>query len=224
MEIIQLLVDSFWPMFKAGLLISVPLMLVSFALGLVLAFVLALMRMSKIAPFKAIAWFVVWVIRGTPLLVQIFVIYFGLPSVGLVLKPIPSAILALVISQGAYNSEVIRAALGSIPKGQFEACKALGLNKLQTMTQIIIPQAALVGRSPLWANSFISLLKDTSLVSSITVAEILMTAKSIIAVKFQPLLLYCEAAFVYLIFSTVLTQLQGMLEKKLGKHLVDTRA
>ena len=88
MENIQLLVDSFWPMFKAGLLISVPLMLVSFVVGLVLAFVLALMRMSKIAPFKAIAWFVVWVIRGTPLLVQIYVIYFGLPSEGLVLDPI----------------------------------------------------------------------------------------------------------------------------------------
>ena len=222
MENIQLLVDSFWPMFKAGLLISVPLMLVSFVVGLVLAFVLALMRMSKIAPFKAIAWFVVWVIRGTPLLVQIYVIYFGLPSVGLVLDPIPSAILALVISQGAYNSEVIRAALGSIPKGQFEAFRALGLNKLQTMAQVVIPQAALVA-VPSLGNSFISLLKDTSLVSSITVAEILMTAKSIIAVKFQPLLLYCEAALVYLIFSTVLTQLQGMLEKKLGKHLVDTR-
>ena len=221
MENIQLLVDSFWPMFKAGLLISVPLMLVSFVVGLVLAFVLALMRMSKIAPFKAIAWFVVWVIRGTPLLVQIYVIYFGLPSVGLVLDPIPSAILALVISQGAFNSEVIRAALGSIPK-QFEACRALGLNKLQTMAQVVIPQAALVA-VPSLGNSFISLLKDTSLVSSITVAEILMTAKSIIAVKFQPLLLYCEAALVYLIFSTVLTQLQGMLEKKLGKHLVDTR-
>lgn len=222
MENIQLLVDSFWPMFKAGLLISVPLMLVSFVVGLVLAFVLALMRMSKIAPFKAIAWFVVWVIRGTPLLVQIYVIYFGLPSVGLVLDPIPSAILALVISQGAYNSEVIRAALGSIPKGLFEACRALGLNKLQTMAQVVIPQAALVA-VPSLGNSFISLLKDTSLVSSITVAEILMTAKSIIAVKFQPLLLYCEAALVYLIFSTVLTQLQGMMEKKLGKHLVDTR-
>ena len=222
MENIQLLVDSFWPMFKAGLLISVPLMLVSFVVGLVLAFVLALMRMSKIAPFKAIAWFVVWVIRGTPLLVQIYVIYFGLHSVGLVLDPIPSAILALVISQGAYNSEVIRAALGSIPKGQFEACRALGLNKLQTMAQVVIPQAALVA-VPSLGNSFISLLKDTSLVSSITVAEILMTAKYIIAVKFQPLLLYCEAALVYLIFSTVLTQLQGMLEKKLGKHLVDTR-
>ena len=129
---------------------------------------------------------------------------------------------SLVISQGAYNSEVIRAALGSIPKGQFEACRALGLNKLQTMAQVVIPQAALVA-VPSLGNSFISLLKDTSLVSSITVAEILMTAKSIIAVKFQPLLLYCEAALVYLIFSTVLTQLQGMLEKKLGKHLVDTR-
>ncbi len=222
MELIQLLIDSFWPMFKAGLLISVPLMLVSFALGLVLAFILALMRMSKIKPFKAIAWFVVWVIRGTPLLVQIFVIYFGLPAVGIVLAPIPSAILALVISQGAYNSEVIRAALGSIPKGQFEACKALGMNRLQTMTQVIIPQAALVA-VPSLANSFISLLKDTSLVSSITVSEILFTAKGIIATKFQPLLLYCEAAFVYLIFSTILTQLQGKLEKKLGKHLVDTR-
>lgn len=223
MEQIQLLIESFWPMFKAGLLISVPLMLVSFALGLVLAFILALMRMSKIKPFKAVAWFVVWVIRGTPLLVQIYIIYFGLPSVGLVLDPIPSAIVALTISQGAYNSEVIRGALTSIPKGQFEACYALGLNKIQTMTRIIIPQAALVA-VPALANSFISLLKDTSLVSTITVAEIMMTARSIIAVKFQPLLFYCEAGFVYLIFSTVLTRLQGMLEKRLGKHLVDTRA
>ena len=223
MEQLELLINSFWPMFKAGLTISVPLMLVSFAMGLVLAFALALMRMSKIVPFKAVAWFVVWVIRGTPLLVQIYVIYFGLPSVGVVLDPIPSAILALTISQGAYNSEVIRAALGSIPKGQFEACRALGLNKLQTMRKVIIPQAALVA-VPSLGNSFISLLKDTSLVSTITVAEIMMTAKSIIAIKFQPLLFYCEAAVVYLIFSTVLTQLQGMLEKKLGKHLVDSRA
>lgn len=209
-------------MFKAGLIISVPLMLVSFVLGLALAFVLALMRMSKIKPFKAIAWFVVWVIRGTPLMVQIFVIFFGLPSVGIVLDPIPSAILALVISQGAYNSEVIRAALSSIPKGQFEACKALGMNRIKTMTQVIIPQAALVA-VPSLGNSFISLLKDTSLVASITVPEILQTAKAIIAVRFNPLLLYLEAAFVYLIFSTVLTQVQTALERRLGRHLVDTR-
>ena len=178
----ELFLESFWPMFRAGLTVSVPLMLVSFALGLVLAFIIALMRMSKLPPLKGIAWFIVWVIRGTPLLVQIFVIFFGLPSIGIVLKPIPSAIIALVVSQGAYNSEVIRAALTSI-----------------------------------------SLLKDTSLVASITVPEILMTSKSIIAVRFEPMLLYCEAALIYLIFSTMLTWLQGKLEKKLGKHLVDTR-
>lgn len=146
----ELFLESFWPMFRAGLTVSVPLMLVSFALGLVLAFIIALMRMSKLPPLKGIAWFIVWVIRGTPLLVQIFVIFFGLPSIGIVLKPIPSAIIALVVSQGAYNSEVIRAALTSIPKGQFEACKALGMSKLQTMTEVIIPQAALVA-CPLWA-------------------------------------------------------------------------
>ncbi len=120
------------------------------------------------------------------------------------------------------NSEVIRAALTSIPKGQFEACKALGMSKLQTMTEVIIPQAALVA-VPALGNAFISLLKDTSLVASITVPEILMTSKSIIAVRFEPMLLYCEAALIYLIFSTMLTWLQGKLEKKLGKHLVDTR-
>ena len=128
----------------------------------------------------------------------------------------------MVVSQGAYNSEVIRAALTSIPKGQFEACKALGMNKLQTMKDVIIPQAALVA-VPSLGNSFISLLKDTSLVASITVPEILMTSKSIIAVRFEPMLLYCEAALIYLIFSTILTWLQGKLEKKLGKHLVATR-
>ena len=218
----ELFLESFWPMFRAGLTVSVQLMLDSFAMGRVRAFIIAMMRTAKLPPQKGIAWFIVWVIRGTPLLVQIFVIFFGLPSIGIVLKPIPSAIIALVVSQGAYNSEVIRAALTSIPKGQFEACKALGMSKLQTMTEVIIPQAALVA-VPSLGNSFISLLKDTSLVASITVPEILMTSKSIIAVRFEPMLLYCEAALIYLIFSTMLTWLQGKLEKKLGKHLVDTR-
>ncbi|NCB62977.1 MAG: amino acid ABC transporter permease [Clostridia bacterium] len=221
-KLLPLFLNSFWPLFKAGLLISVPLMLVSFAIGLVVAFAVALMRMSKWKPLQAVAWLYVWVIRGTPLIVQIFVIYFGLAYVGIVLAPIPSAILALTISQGAYNSEVIRAALSAIPRGQFEACKALGMNKFQTMVQVIIPQAALVA-VPSLGNSFISLLKDTSLVATITVREIFQTAQQIVAVSFEPLLLYLEAAVVYLIFSTVLTKLQSVLEKKLGKHLVDTR-
>ncbi len=219
---VELLLSSFWPMFKAGLLVSVPLMLISFALGLVLAFIVALMRMSKIRLLSAVAWFYVWVIRGTPLIVQIYVIFFGLPSIGLVFNPFLSAIIALTMSQGAYNSEVIRAALTSISKGQFEACKALGLTKRQTMAYVIVPQAALVAVPPL-GNSFISLLKDTSLTATITVVEIFQVAQQITAVKFQPLLLYIEAAFVYLIFSTGLTKFQDLLEKKLGKHLVETR-
>ena len=214
MENIQLLVDSFWPMFKAGLLISVPLMLVSFVVGLVLAFVLALMRMSKIAPFKAIAWFVVWVIRGTPLLVQIYVIYFGLPSVGLVLDPIPSAILALVISQGAYNSEVIRAALGSIPKGQFEACRALGLNKLQTMAQVVIPQAALVA-VPSLGNSFISLLKDTSLITVIGGKEMVYAAQAIYGRTYEQMFPLIGIACIYLVLVMVFSWLQSLLERRL---------
>ena len=193
-------------------------LLFSLPLGLVVAFG----SMSRCAPLRGVVKTFVWVIRGTPLIVQIFIIFFGLAYVGIILDPIPAAILALTISQGAYNSEVIRAALGSIPKGQNEACRALGLNKWQTMSRIIVPQAALVA-VPSLGNSFISLLKDTSLVATITVHEIFQTAQAINAVKFQPLLLYIEAAFVYLIFSTVLTQIQGMLEKKLGKHLVDTR-
>lgn len=104
---LQLLIDSFWPLFKAGLTISVPLMLVSFILGLVVAFAVALMRMSKWKPLKAISWFYVWVIRGTPLIVQIFIIFFGLAYVGIILDPIPAAILALTISQGAYNLSLI---------------------------------------------------------------------------------------------------------------------
>ena len=208
------LTEAFWlncQLFGLTLLFALPL-------GLVVSFG----SMSRLAPLRGVVKTFVWVIRGTPLLVQIFVIFFGLPSIGIVLKPIPSAIIALVVSQGAYNSEVIRAALTSIPKGQFEACKALGMNKLQTMKDVIIPQAALVA-VPSLGNSFISLLKDTSLVASITVPEILMTSKSIIAVRFEPMLLYCEAALIYLIFSTILTWLQGKLEKKLGKHLVATR-
>ena len=214
MEQIQLLAESFWPMFKAGLLISVPLMLVSFALGLVLAFLLALMRMSKIAPFKAIAWFVVWVIRGTPLLVQIYIIYFGLPSIGLVLDPIPSAIVALTISQGAYNSEVIRGALTSIPRGQFEACHALGLNKIQTMMRIIIPQAALVA-VPALANSFISLLKDTSLLNVIGGKELIYFAKGVANRTYDQMFPLLGAACIYLVLVLIFSWLLGLLERRM---------
>jgi cystine transport system permease protein len=221
-KITALMVSSFWPMFKAGLLVTVPLTLISFAIGLAAAFIVALLRMSKIKGISFLAAFYVWVIRGTPLIVQLFVIFYGLPNAGIVFSPFVSAVIGLSVSQGAYNSEVIRAALTSISKGQREAAKALGMNKFKTMRYIIVPQAALVA-VPSLGNSFISLLKDTSLVATLTVAEIFQIGQQITAVKMYPLWIYLEVGFIYLIFSTALTYLQEFMEKKLGKHLADQR-
>lgn len=220
METLQLIINSFWPMVLAGIRYSIPMMLISFCLGLILAFFVALGRMSKFKPLSLLCAFFVWVIRGTPLLVQLFVIFYGLPSIGVVFTPFQSAIIGLTISQGAYNSEVIRGALTGIPKGQHEAPQSLGMTKMQTFIHVIIPQAALVA-VPALGNSFISLLKDTSLTSVMTVQEIFMIAKQISAIEYKPLVLYIEAAGVYLIFSTFLTWLQAQIEKRLGKHLVE---
>lgn len=207
------------PMVIAGFKYSIPMMLISFFLGLLLALLVALGRMSRFKLLSALCAFYVWIIRGTPLLVQLFIIFYGLPSVGIVFSPFVSAIIGLTISQGAYNSEVIRGALTGIPKGQHEAPYALGMTKFQTLIHVIIPQAALTA-VPALGNSFISLLKDTSLTSVLTVQEIFMVAKQISAIQYKPLILYIEAAFVYLVFSTFLTWVQTKLEKRLGKHLV----
>ena len=160
-DTLQLVIDSFWPMVAAGIRWSIPMMLLSFFLGLIVALLVALGRMSKFKVLSSICAIYVWIIRGTPLLVQLFIIFYGLPSVGIVWSPFTSAIVGLTISQGAYNSEVIRGALMGISKGQHEAPKALGMTKIQTLLHVIIPQAALTA-VPALGNSFISLLKDTS--------------------------------------------------------------
>ena len=218
-RIIQLLISSFWPLMKAGLKMTVPLTLVSFALGMILAFVTAMCRISKNKLLSKTAQFYVWVIRGTPMIVQLFVIFYGLPKVGIMFSPIVSAIIGLTISEGAYDSEIIRAALTSIPKGQWEACHALGMSKLQTLLHVIIPQAALIA-VPSLGNMFISLVKDTSLTAILTVREVFQIGQQIVAVTFEPLWIYLEVGVIYLIYSTVLSQLQGVLERKLGKHML----
>ena len=218
-RIIQLLISSFWPLMKAGLKMTVPLTLVSFALGMILAFVTAMCRISKNKLLSKTAQFYVWVIRGTPMIVQLFVIFYGLPKVGIMFSPIVSAIIGLTISEGAYDSEIIRAALTSIPKGQWEACHALGMSKLQTLLNVIIPQAALIA-VPSLGNMFISLVEDTSLTAILTVREVFQIGQQIVAVTFEPLWIYLEVGVIYLIYSTVLSQLQGVLERKLGKHML----
>lgn len=217
-RIIQIMIDSFLPLLKAGLIFTVPLTIVSFSIGIVLAFIVALIRMYGKGPLAVIVKFYVWIIRGTPLLVQLFIIFYGLPSIGVTLDAFVSAVIGFTLSVGAYNSETIRAAILSVPKGQWEAAKALGMSKRQTMLYVILPQAIKVA-IPSLSNSFISLVKDTSLAAAVTVTELFQVAQQITARTYEPLWLYTEAAFIYLIFCSVLTYLQSKMERWYSRHL-----
>ncbi|CAM3713094.1 amino acid ABC transporter permease [Bordetella sputigena] len=216
---LQLMADSFWPLLKAGLQFTVPLTLISFFAGLLLAFAVALIRLFGPAPAVALVRFYVWLIRGTPLLVQLFVIFYGLPNIGIVLDPLPAALIGFTLNVGAYNSEVIRGVIESIPKGQWEAAYSLSMTRWQAIRRTILPQAARVSVPPL-SNSFIALVKDTSLAAVLTVPEIFQAAQRIASVTYEPLILYTEAALIYLVFSTVLSSAQVRLEKRFGKHAV----
>ncbi|MCQ4088346.1 amino acid ABC transporter permease [Saccharibacillus sp. JS10] len=213
---IQIVIDSFLPMVKAALQYTITLAVISFVLGLILAVLVALVRVWKIPVLNQIAIFYVWVIRGTPLLVQLFIIFFGLPSIGIELDPFPAAIIAFTLNMGAYNSEIVRAAIQSIANGQWEAAYSLGMTRGQALRRIILPQATRVSVPPL-SNSFISLVKDTSLAYTITVVELFQVAKQITATTYEPLLLYSEAAVIYLIICTVLNALQNVMEKRLSR-------
>nr|WP_278320233.1 amino acid ABC transporter permease [Clostridium uliginosum] len=214
-RIIEIIKSSFFPMFKAGIIYTIPLTLVSFAIGLLIAMIVALIQISKHRILKQIAKFYAWIFRGTPLLVQLFIIFYGLPSAGIKIEPIPSAIIAFSLNVGAYSSETIRAAILSVPSGQWEASYSLGMNYIQTLVKTILPQAAKVSIPPLF-NSFISLVKDTSLATNITVTEMFMETQRIVARTYEPLVLYCEVGLIYLLFCTILTQVQKYSEKRLS--------
>ncbi|WP_172196628.1 amino acid ABC transporter permease [Saccharibacillus qingshengii] len=213
---IQILIDSLWPMIKAGLQFTIPLTLISFALGLVLAVLVALVRLWKVPVLSQIAGIYVWIIRGTPLLVQLFIIFYGLPSIGIKFDPFPAAIIGFTLNMGAYNSEIVRAAIQSISNGQWEAGYSLGMTRGQALRRIILPQAARVSVPPL-SNSFVSLVKDTSLAFTITVVDMFQVSKQIEAVTYEPLLIYCEVAVLYLVLCTVLNALQNVMEKRLAR-------
>ena len=190
-----LLVDSFWPLLLAGLTGTIPLALASFAIGLVLALGVALMRISANPVLSRIARFYISVIRGTPLLVQLFVIFYGLPSIGVVIDPWPAAIIAFSLNVGGYAAEIIRAAILSVPKGQWEAGHTVGLSQSRTLTRIVLPQAARASVPPL-SNTFISLVKDTSLASLILVTELFRRAQQIAAFTYEFMAVYLEAALI----------------------------
>ena len=217
-EDLQLFLESFWPIVLGGITGTIPLALMSFAIGLVLALAVALMRLSRNRVVSGIARFYVSVIRGTPLLVQLFVIFYGLPAVGVVIDPWPSAIAAFSLNVGGYAAEVIRAAILSVPKGQWEAGFTIGMSHAKTLRRIILPQAARVSVPPL-SNTFISLVKDTSLASLILVTELFRVAQQIAAFSQQFMLLYLEAALIYWLFCLALSAGQNAVERRLDRYV-----
>ncbi|PYI68981.1 amino acid ABC transporter permease [Arthrobacter livingstonensis] len=214
--------DLFWsslgPMLLGAAKGTIPLALASFAIGLVLALLVAMLRISRNRIAGAVGRFYVSVIRGTPLLVQLFVIFYGLPAVGVKLDPWPSAIIAFSLNVGGYAAEVIRAAILSVPQGQWEAGHMIGMSRGQTLLRIILPQAARVSVPPL-SNTFISLVKDTSLASLILVTEMFRVAQQVAAFSQEFMLLYLEAALIYWVICLVLSTAQTQLEKRLDRYV-----
>lgn len=213
-RLIGILVSSFMKILVPGIKVTIPLTLLSFALSFALGLFLAVVQVANIKVLKQISIVYIWIFRGTPLIVQLFIIFFGFPSIGIMIDAFPAAVLAFGLNLAAYNAEVFRSAILAIPKGQLEASYMIGLNYPQAMTRVILPQSFPIAFPSLF-NNLISLLKDTSLASSITVIELFTSAQQIAARTYEPFALYLEAAFIYLIFSTLLTMLQSYLEKKL---------
>lgn len=212
-----ILLDSFWNILLPGLTVTIPLTILSFSLAMGIAIITALIQFAHIKVLAQLARFYIWIIRGTPLLVQLFVVFYGLPHVGIRMEAFPAAVLVFSINEGAYCAETIRAALEAVPNGQMEAGQCVGLSYLQIIRRIILPQAMRTAFPPL-SNSLIGMVKDTSLAANITVTEMFMTTQRIVARTYEPLALYLEVGLIYLLFCTVLTKLQSLGEKRLNSY------
>jgi cystine transport system permease protein len=214
----QSLVWQSLPLLLQGMLYTIGLSIGSMALGLVLGFAVALARLSQHPLLTYLARFYVSLIRGTPLLVQLFIIYYGLPDFGIVLSPVLAALIGFTLNLGAYTSEILRSAIANVDRGQWEAAAVIGMNWPQTMRRVIIPQAARTALPPL-SNSFISLVKDTSLAATIQVPDLFREAQLISARTFKIFDMYLASAALYWILSTILSTYQNRLEAKANRHV-----
>ena len=216
-------ISSFWPMLEAAIDKTIPLAVISFFAGVAIALLVALIRIVEkpnlgMRLLQILCRIYVSTIRGTPMLVQIFIIFYGLPEVGITLEPFPTAIIAFSINIGAYAAETVRAAILAIPKGQWEASYAIGMNYTQAFLRTVMPQALRIS-VPSLSNTFISTVKDTSLASLVLVTELFRVAQNITAVNYEFILIYSEAALIYWIFCFILSFAQDRLEARLSRHL-----
>lgn len=215
-ESIQLVLDSA-PFLLKGTLFTLQLSLGGMIFGLLLGFMLALMRLSRFWPLSWLSRFYVSVFRGTPLIAQLFMIYYGLPQFGIELDPIPAAMIGLSLNTAAYTSETLRAAISSIEKGQWEAAASIGMNPWQTLRRVILPQAARTALPPL-GNSFIGLVKDTSLAATIQVPELFRQAQLVTSRTLEVFTMYLAASIIYWLLATVLSFLQNRLEDRVNRQ------
>jgi polar amino acid transport system permease protein len=199
-----------------GVLVTIWLTVATMAIGLVLGTLVALARMSGKRMLAGPAGFYVWVFRGTPLLVQLVIIYTGLPQIGIKFGVVVSALLALSLNEAAYLSETVRAGFLGVPVGQTEAAKALGLSRFKTLRLVQMPQVTRLIIPPL-GNSLNGLLKSTSLASVISLEELMRRAQVLMQENFQVLELYCVAGVYYLLLTTLWNLVQVRLEQHYGR-------
>ncbi|MEX2460768.1 MAG: amino acid ABC transporter permease [Paenibacillaceae bacterium] len=210
------LVTKFIPYLLQATVITLELSLLSIAIGMILGLIAALMKISSVTVLRYVASFYIWVIRGTPMLVQLLLIYFGLPQIGINIGPFESAVIGLGINAGAYIAEICRGGILSIPKGQTEAAESLGMNYFTILRRIILPQAFRVS-IPALGNQTISMLKDSSLASLITVSELMMTSQRFAASNFAFIEFYITASVLYLFLTTIFSFILNKIEYRLSE-------
>ena len=216
-RIITELIESFGKLFMAGVKVSIPLTITSFSTGLLIAFFVAMMQIAKVPVMRHLVRVYIWIIRCSPMIVQLFIVYFGLPSIGIKFSSFTSAWIVMSLSIGAYCSETVRAAIQSVPVGHLEACYCDGLTFWQAMIHVIVPQALRTAFPPL-SNSVIGLVKDTSLAYNVALVEVLATAQRIASRTYDYFWLYIEAGVVYLIFCSILTVIQSKAEAAIERR------
>lgn len=207
---------TYGPGFLSATLLVLGVTVASILLSWVCGLLGALGKRSHLPPFRALANFYVWFIRGTPTLVQVFIVYFGMPQIGVKLSPVTAGIIALGVSSGAYVAETIRAGLAAIPRGQTESALALGMAPRIMMMRIVLPQVFRM-ILPSLTNEAISTVKNTSLLSTITVVELTLYAQLMIATTFRPFDFYIAAALIYLCLTSVLSQLSAFFERRYAR-------
>ena len=217
-RLVGILIDSFPKILINGLTVTLPLTIISFALALVIALITALVQTAKIPVLRQLARFYVWVIRGTPVLVQLFVVFYGLPSLGVLINPFPAAVACFAINEGAYCAETIRAALESVPAGQMEAGYCVGMTYLQTMRRIILPQA-FKNVLPAMCNEFVTIIKETSILGMVGIVELMFRAQSIAKQTYIFLEPYVIAAIMYFIIVFPLSKIIAAVERRMSKSV-----